>query len=238
MPSKTVGVIGGLGPEATLDFFAKILAKTGAGSDQEHLHLIINNNPRVPNRNEAIAGRGPSPGPALAEMAAALERAGADFLVMVCNAAHAYVSDIAKRVRIPLLSIIEVTRDDVLHQHPEAKTVGLLAAAGCLDARLYEQAFAPSGRTVLALEGESREAFMALLYLIKAGDTGEAVRAGMERLAALLIARGAEVIVAGCTEVPLVLAAGRVSRPVVNSTDVLVETTIAYARNPAKAQSA
>ncbi|MEZ4608353.1 MAG: amino acid racemase [Deinococcales bacterium] len=105
---RVPGVIGGLGPEATLDFFAKLLEKTAAKSDQEHLHVIINNNPHVPNRNEAIAGRGPSPGPALAANALALKAAGADFLVMVCNAAHAFQADIEAVCDLPLLSIIEV----------------------------------------------------------------------------------------------------------------------------------
>ncbi|MEJ2289679.1 MAG: aspartate/glutamate racemase family protein, partial [Deinococcales bacterium] len=82
----TVGVLGGLGPEATLDFFAKVLARTPARTDQDHLHLLIDNDPGVPNRNDAVAGRGPSPGPRLATMARRLEAAGADFLVMVCNA--------------------------------------------------------------------------------------------------------------------------------------------------------
>ena len=76
--TKTVGVIGGLGPEATLDFYAKVIALTPAKRDQEHLHLIIDSNPQVPNRNEAVAGTGPSPGPLLAHMAVGLERAGAD----------------------------------------------------------------------------------------------------------------------------------------------------------------
>jgi aspartate racemase len=71
----TIGVLGGLGPEATLGFLAKVLALTPAASDQEHLHLIIDNNPQVPNRNLAIAGEGPSAGPALAAMARRLERA-------------------------------------------------------------------------------------------------------------------------------------------------------------------
>ncbi len=69
--SKTIGVIGGMGPAATVDFFAKLLAATAAERDQDHLRILIDNNPRVPDRNAAIAGRGPSPGPQLAESARA-----------------------------------------------------------------------------------------------------------------------------------------------------------------------
>ena len=224
---KTVGVIGGLGPAATLDFFSKVLAKTPAGSDQEHLHLIIDNNPKVPNRNEAVAGTGPSPGPALAASAVALEKAGADFLVMVCNAAHAFQRDVTDAVSLPFVSIVEETVEATLARLPGVKTVGVLASSGCLDARLYQTAFAERGVTALVPTGADREAFMTLLYRVKAGDKG--VGEAMLELAQGLILQGAEAVVAGCTEVPLVLFERDLSVPLVNSTDVLVESTVAYA---------
>src|SRR5262245_16312339 len=101
---KTIGVIGGMGPAATADLFAKLLAATPAERDQDHLRVLIDNNPHLPDRNAAIAGRGPSPGPHLAESARGLERAGADFLIMACNTAHAFVADIEAAISIPLLS--------------------------------------------------------------------------------------------------------------------------------------
>jgi aspartate racemase len=228
---RVVGVLGGLGPEATLDFFAKVLKRTGARSDQEHLHLIIDNNPWVPNRNDAVAGRGPSPGPYLAEMARSLERSGADFLVMVCNTAHAFAGDIVTAVEIPFVNMIALTRDETLARYPLAKTVGMLAASGCLEAGLYQKAFAERNVSVLTLEDEEQAHFMTLLYRIKSGDAGDEVRAEVRALANRLVERSAEVVVAGCTEVPLVLGEGELSRPLVNSTDVLVEKTIAYARH-------
>ena len=226
---KTVGVIGGLGPEATLDFFAKVLAKTRAATDQEHLHLIINNRPDVPNRNEAVAGTGPSPGPALAENARSLAAAGADFLVMVCNAAHAFQQDITETVDLPFVSIVDETVQATLSQLPEVKKVGVLGSSGCLDARLYQDAFAKQDVTTLVPEGEQRDTFMRLLYQVKGGNKGAEVKTEMRRLAQNLIIDGAEAIVAGCTEVPLVLFENDLRVPLVNSTDVLVDSTIAYA---------
>ena len=150
--------MGGLGPEATLDFFAKVLAKTRADTDQEGLRLLIDNNPTVPNRNEGVAGTGPSPAPALTEMAQGLERAGADFLVMVCNAAHAFQRAITDAVNIPFVSIIEETvRATVQSVLPGVKTVGVLGSSGCLDAGLYQNAFAAHDVGVLVPEGEARE---------------------------------------------------------------------------------
>ena len=222
--------MGGLGPEATLDFFAKVLAKTGAGTDQEGLHLLINNNPKVPNRNEAVANTGPSPGPMLAEMARALEGAGADFLVMVCNAAHAFQEDVTDAVDIPFVSIIKETVRATRQALPGVRSVGVLGSSGCLDAKLYQDAFAEHGVRVLEPEGAAREEFMTLLYRIKAGDKGEEVRAAMRRLAEGLVQEGAEAVVAGCTEVPLVLFESDLPCPLINSTDVLVDATIDYAR--------
>ena len=228
--SKTVGVLGGLGPEATLDFFAKVLAKTRADTDQEGLRLLIDNNPAVPNRNEGVAGTGPSPAPMLAEMARGLERAGADFLVMVCNAAHAFEGAITDAIDVPFVSIIEETVRATMRSVPEAKTVGVLGSSGCLDAGLYQNAFNEHGVNVLVPEGAAREKFMTLLYRIKAGDKGPEVREAMRELAEELLREGAEAIIAGCTEVPLVLFEGDLPCPLINSTDVLVDATVAYAR--------
>ncbi len=231
-PRRTVGVLGGLGPEATLDFFAKVIARTPAERDQEHLHLIIDNDPGVPNRNDAVAGRGPSPAPQLAAMARRLEAAGAEVLVMVCNAAHAFQDAIVDAVEVPFVSIIDETVAATLARVPEARCVGVLAAEGALDAGLYQRAFGERGITALVPEGDDRARFMDLMYAIKGGDKGDAVAQGMVRLARGLREAGAEALVAGCTEVPLVLTEGAlrgagVGLPLVASTDALVEATVA-----------
>ncbi len=225
-----VGVLGGLGPEATLDFYAKVLSLTPATRDQDHLHLIIDSNPQVPNRNEAVAGTGPSSGPALAAMAAGLERAGADFLVMVCNAAHAFQGEVEAAVSIPFVSIIGETCDAALREVPGLKRVGVLGSSGCLDAGLYQNAFAERGVEVLVPKDADRDIFMSLLYRIKAGDKGDEVRDSMRALAESLLGNGAQAVVAGCTEVPLVLS-DDLPCPLIDSTAVLSERTVYYALN-------
>ncbi|CAA9583453.1 MAG: Aspartate racemase [uncultured Truepera sp.] len=227
----TVGVLGGLGPEATLDFYTKVLSLTLATRDQDHLHMIIDSNPQVPNRNEAVAGTGPSPGPMLAEMAAGLEKAGADFLVMVCNAAHAFQGEIEAAVSIPFVSIIEETCEATLQAVPRLKKVGVLGSSGCLDAGLYQTAFAERGVEVLVPTDTDRDLFMTLLYRIKAGDKGTDVRGSMRALAESLLGSGAQAIVAGCTEVPLVLGGDDLRCPLIDATAVLAERTVHYALN-------
>ena len=225
---KTIGVIGGMGPAATVDFFAKLIAATGAERDQDHLRILIDNNPRVPDRNAAIAGRGPSPGPALADAARGLERAGADFLVIACNTAHAFQSDIEAAVSIPLLSMIEATVDAAIAHG--AKRVGVLAADGCRRARLYQSAFEARGVEALFLADDAQLDFMALLYRIKASDVGDDVRRRMAAMALALNARGAQAVVAACTEVPLVLSPDTLAVPIISSTDALVVRAVDFAR--------
>ena len=216
-----------MGPEATLDFFAKLLAATPAQRDQDRLRIIIDNNPAVPNRNEAVAGTGPSPAPVLATMARGLEKAGAQLLVMPCNAAHAFAADIRTAVNIPFVSIIEETV--AASKRLGVERVGVLAAAGTLDAGLYASAFAGAGIEAIEPRGEERQEFMELLYLFKAGERGQRVRGRMRALADRLVAAGAQAVVAGCTEVPLLLDASDVTVPLVNSTDVLVNATAEFA---------
>jgi aspartate racemase len=226
---KTIGVIGGMGPAATVDFFAKLVATTGAARDQDHLRILIDNNPRVPDRNAAIARRGPSPGPDLARSARGLQAQGADVIVISCNTAHAFQSDIEAAITIPLLSMIDATVDASL-EGGRAR-VGVLAADGCRRAKLYQNAYAARGVDALFLSDDAQLEFMDLIYGVKAGDTDDAPRRAMQRLAISLNARGAQAVVAACTEVPLLLDADTLAVPLINSTDALVARTIAFARS-------
>ena len=226
---KTVGVIGGLGPEATLDFFAKLLRATNAKTDQEHLHVIINNNPKVPNRHASIAGTGPSAVPALVETAQALERAGADFLVMACNTAHAYEADIRAATALPFLSMIDVTLKTCASRTPRPQRIGLLAADGCLATGLYQTRLEAEGIGVLCPNEAQQKQLMEIIFKVKAGDVSDAPRRKAEVLAQTLVDQGADMVLAACTEIPLVLSGDNVRRPLVSSTDALVEATVDYA---------
>jgi len=226
---KTIGILGGMGPAATADLFAKLIAATDAKTDQDHFRILIDNNPRIPNRNDALAGRGPSPGPRLAEGARTLERAGADFLVIACNTAHAFQAEIEDAVSIPLISMIDATVDAALEKGGER--FGVLAADGCRRAQLYDRAFETRGAHSLMLDADTQVEFMELIFKVKAGNTGADVRRRMEQMATSLNARGAQAIVAACTEVPLVLSSDALAIPVVNSTDALVARAVAFARS-------
>jgi aspartate racemase len=220
----TVGVLGGMGPAATVDFFARVVRATPAATEQDHLHLIIDNNPGVPDRNRGVAGTGPSPGPALAAMARRLETAGADFIVMPCNTAHAFVDDIRAATRVPFIDMIDETVRAVGSGKPER--VGLLATDGCLSANLYQHRLAAIDCTSVLLNPQEQQAFMQLLYRIKGGNAGPDSSRLMTGLAGMLVSRGAQVLVAACTEVPLVMTGVGLDVPFVESTEVLVARTV------------
>jgi len=224
---KTVGVIGGLGPLATLDFFDRVLKRTRAVKEQEHLRLIIDNNTKIPDRNAFMRGEGRSPGPALAASAKGLEVAGAEVIVMACNTTHIWESEIRAAISVPFLSIVAETTAVVADLRPEA--VGVLAVDACLKGGLYQDALRKAGIKPLLLSEDSQRTFMDLIYRIKSGDTGETVKRAMVTLARRLEAQGAEAIIAGCTEIPIVLSADDIDGELVSSTDVLVERTILFA---------
>lgn len=219
--SRIIGILGGMGPAATVDLMARIVAATPARGDEDHLHLLIDSNPQVVNRNLAIAGMGPSPAPVLVAMARGLEAQGAEMLAIACNSAHAWAEDIRTATAIPLVSMIEATVAAILSG---VRRVGLLAADACLAAGLYQTPFAEAGFDTLVTDDQP--GFMRLVYGVKAGETGPDARAHMAGIARGLVDRGAEVIVAACTEVPLLLAAADVTVPLIDSTDALVRQLI------------
>ena len=226
---KTAGVLGGMGPDATVDFMAKVIALTPAGKDQDHIPMLVDHNPHVPNRQDHILGRGEDPGPALAAMAMRLEQAGADFLVIPCNTAQAYEQDILDAVSIPLVSIIEETTAFVREVAPDAKAVGVLATVGCLQAELYQRALSAAGLLPVLPDSGEVQQLMTLVNGVKAGINDDGTRQSMRELANALVTRGADAIIAGCTEIPLVLDESMLDVPLISSTDVLAQKTVRLA---------
>ncbi len=227
---RIVGVLGGMGPEATVDFMAKVIELTPADKDQDHVHMLVDHNPQVPNRQAAILGDGRDPGPELARMAARIEAAGAEFLVMPCNTAHVFQQYIVDATNIPLISIIDASIAAVRDHAPVAKSIGILATDGCIKTEIFQNALTAAGLTPVVPGDAELGKAMELIGRIKAGDQGDDVIVSMRQLAAALVARGAEAIIAGCTEIPLILEDDDVSVLLISSTDVLAAQTVAFAR--------
>lgn len=214
-----------MGPDATVDFMSKVIAATPAGSDQEHVHMLVDHNPHVPDRTRAILGEGGEPGPVLAAMAQQLEHAGASLIVMPCNTAHAFQTDIEAALDIPFVSII----DETVAACSGNDAVGLLATRGCLVSGIYQAALGAAGIETIVPDDDGVTELANLIAAIKTGDCSPSVGAGMGWLAEGLISRGAQAVIAGCTEIPLVLDQSMLAAPLISSTDILAEATVAYA---------
>ncbi|MDE2355939.1 MAG: amino acid racemase [Alphaproteobacteria bacterium] len=224
--SRIVGVLGGMGPVATTVFMSRVQALTPARGDAEHLHLLVDCNPRVPGLG--VAGEpGGDTGETLAAMARGLARQGAQLLVMPCNTAHAWAGAITSAVDLPFLNLIEAVADAAMAERPAR--VRLLAADGCLRAGLYQTAFAARGVAVETPTPAGQGALMDLIHRIKAGDVGPTARRAMQEQAEDLIARGADAVIAGCTEVPLALSPADVAVPLIDSIEALAARTVAAA---------
>ena len=146
---KVVGVLGGMGPLATADFYTKLVRLTPARADQDHLRVIIDSNPKIPDRTAALRGEGPDPTEALVATARGLERAGADLIAIPCNSAHAYLQAIRGSVGIPVLDIMEEVAAAAAALVPRPRAAGLLATSGTMQARLYHRALASRGIDVV-----------------------------------------------------------------------------------------
>jgi aspartate racemase len=238
MSKKTVGIIGGMGPDATVDLFQKIIRATPAEKDQDHLRILIDNNPDIPDRTRAILYSGESPVPALTATAKNLQQGGADFLVMPCNTAHYYHHLLSQIVSIPVLHMMAETARFIGEEYPEIKIVGLLATDGTLQSRLYHRYLEDAGLSVKVPDGVHQRILMEAIYGtdgIKAGQRmAPAVR--VQRVATHLIEAGCEVLIAGCTEIPLVLSDGDCAVPVVDATWILAKATVRTALAIAEAE--
>ena len=224
---RTVGVLGGMGPEATVELYRRILSLTPAERDQDHLHVLIDSNPKIPDRTAAIIGQGESPLTALIEAVHNLERAGADFIAIPCNTAHYWLSELREVASVPIIDMIGETAECVASNRPALHQIGLLATTGTLRSGLYQRAFAESGIDLLVPDEEQNEGIMQAIHAIKAGD--HSAKSAVVKVAQELIARGAEGIIPGCTELSLVVPEGSLSVPVFDPLSILGKRSIALA---------
>ena len=215
--SKILGVLGGMGPAATVAFLARVQALTPADGDADHIRVVMDLNPQVPDRNTR-------PGEAEAElgaMAARLKAAGAEILAMPCNTAHAQKPGIVA-AGLPFIDMIAETV--AAAKGYDARSIGILATPG--GEALYVAALQAEGVRPVVLQGSDRAAFMACVYGVKRGDVGVDNRAAMARLGQALVVAGADAVIAGCTEVPLLLAQADVAVPLVDSAEVLATACV------------
>jgi aspartate racemase len=205
---KTIGILGGMGPEATSYFFQLLIKKTGAACDQEHIPILIWNNPKIPPRTDAILHKGKSPLPLLLEGINILEKGGAGLIVMPCITAHYYAPQLQARAKALFINLLDESLGYAKKNIPGIKKAGLVASSGTVASKLFHTTFEKAGIEIITPSSVEQKRIQNAIFGkkgIKAGFTTGAPKETIIAMARILIKRGAEAVIAGCTEVPLVL---------------------------------
>jgi aspartate racemase len=201
-----LGVVGGVGPAATVDFLRKVVQSTPARRDQDHLRLLVEQNPQIPDRTEHLVGEGTDPTLALYATCKKLQAGEADLIAIPCNTAHAFVEEIQSHLAVPIMNMLTVTVSHVRESFPSLRKVGLLATSGTVASGVYRRALEARGLEEVVPTPALQARVMDAIYGaqgVKAGFTSGAclddVLAAIDELAG----QGVEVIILGCTELPL-----------------------------------
>lgn len=225
---KIIGILGGMGPMATINLFQRIVQSTKANSDQEHIHILIDNNTSIPDRTAYIMGKGENPLSQLIISAKRLENAGADFLIMPCNTAHYFYEDLRNEVKIQFVNMIDETAIYIKKKYPNIKKVGILGTEGTVKSGIYDKVFNKIGMNIIKPCSENQNSITNIIYGVKEGVMLIPID-GIYRAVEEMEAYGAEVFILGCTELSVVNDIHRLNGTYVDPLRVLCEKAIVYA---------
>jgi len=233
MEEKVIGILGGMGPEATLNLFKKIIQITPATRDQEHLQVIIYNNPKIPDRTDAILGKGESPVPMIVNTGLSLAKAGADLIVIPCISAHFFLEELRQKINLPILSALDEVSSFITLNNPQIKSVGLLATKGTIQGGFFQKKLQDNNINTLVPDSDSQELVMSAIYKIKslkASHVREESNKILVDIANLLIKKGSQGIIAGCTEIPLALKSKDLIVPLFDPILILAKAAVREAQ--------
>jgi aspartate racemase len=228
MIPRRVGILGGMGPEATVLLMQRLIDAVPAADDADHIPLIVDQNPQVPSRiRRLIEGTGEDPAPVLAAMARRLAAAGAEALAMPCNTAHHYASAIREATPLPLIDMVSLSVARARALAGDGGRVGVLASPAVARIGLFDRAFAEAG--LAALYPCDADALLVAIREIKAKRATEAARDRLHAASVELRDAGAAVQMIACTEFSLVADALAAGTTAIDTLDVLVEGIVAFA---------
>ena len=234
--TEIIGILGGMGPAATADFYAKLVSTTPGSGDQDHLRTVIWSDPTIPDHTEALLGDGPDPTPWLLDGSRLLREAGATLIAIPCNTAHAFVPSIADHVGLPIVHMIGEVARHLATLSPRIHTAGLLATTGTVRAGLYQEWLDRFGiRLVLPDTTSQDHEVMTAIHALKAGRHDDTTAAHLSHAARRLTEQGAQAVIAGCTEIPLGLAADAVDVPLIDPALVLAQALVRRATTKSSA---
>ena len=235
---RRVGILGGMGPAAAIDLQAKILALTPAHRDEDHVPVVTWNVPQIPDRVAAIEGRGPSPLPAMAEGVRALEAAGVEAIAIACNTAHHWAGELKAGMRVPLLDIVDAVAQAIETRPSRPRRIGLMGTSGTLASGFYGRRLEALGHAWIAPDEAHQAAFVetAIACVKSAGLAAARERFGVA--ARHLVERGADLLLLGCTELPLALPGSGFEARCLDANHALAEAIVRFALGaPAPGQS-
>ncbi|CAN7222287.1 amino acid racemase [Variovorax sp. LjRoot290] len=203
-----IGVLGGVGPAATVSFLDKLVRATPAARDQDHLKFVVEQNPQIPDRTEYLIRDGLDPTLALYATCKKLQDADADIIAIPCNTAHAFVKYIQPMLDIPIVHMLRETVEFITREYAGLRNIGLLATTGTVASRVYHDEIERAMRQVTTPEPVVQQQIMEVIYGpggVKAGFLDDHCRAAVEDAIGHLVRSGAEVVILGCTELPLLI---------------------------------
>lgn len=231
---RRIGILGGMGPEATVLILQRLIAAVPARDDADHVPLIVDQNTQVPSRiKRLIEGTGADPAPVLAAMAHRLVAAGAEALAMPCNTAHHYAPDIRAAVDVPFLDMVALSVAHAARLAKDGARVGILASPAVRKVGLFDAALAARGLDAAYPRDEA--ALLSAIRGIKATGPNEAARHTLRAASEDLLSQGARVQMIACTEFSLIAGSVATDAESFDTLDRLVTAIIEFATTPAPA---
>lgn len=230
---QAVGVIGGVGPMATVYYMQRVIEMTKAGCDQEHINMLVFNDCDIPDRTAFITEKSPdNPLPVMVEDAKRLEAAGCEFVVIPCNTAHYFYDELEQAVEIPVVNIVEETIRYAKARVQDLSCVGIMATTGTIVTGTYQKYAERAGLSFAVLDENEQNLLMQIIYDgVKAGKP--VPRADFDRVANHLRAKGAQCLILGCTELSVLKRDLPINDPdVLDSIDVLASETVRRSGKP------
>ncbi len=233
MNDTLLGIIGGMGPEATINFYSRVIKYTHVNKDQDHFRVIIDCNAKIPDRTNAILSDGESPLRALIDTAKNLESLGVQIAAIPCVTSHYYFDALDKNTSMKLIHIIRALNENISDHYNKTKKIGVLATTGTVKSKLFDHNM-PTLEVLYPTVESQEKKVMEAIYGNEGIKNIGATKRNLNLLIAAgneLIERGAEIIIAGCTEIGVVLNQDHFNTPLLDPMDILAKALISAGKN-------
>lgn len=225
---KVIGILGGMGPHATVDLYQRILSLTNVKQENQHISTLIFSNPKIPDRTRCFTScNNKKIISYLQETAKVLEDGGADVIIIPCNSAHIYLRHIQQAINIPVINMIEIAADYIFNTFPDNDSVVLLGTTAIFESGIYQNYTHLKGISIVEPNDIEKQVIMDAIYSIKLNKNLSGVRQTLLKL----INSWDKPIIMGCTEIPIVLSDYSKQRNLINPTELLAKAAIDFVNN-------